>query len=121
MPVSDEIESRILAAVARFEGEQMGLQPASVQVVLQSDTLYVILQGITSPAERAHAEDEQSEALLEEYDGERHNLAAEMQTILGRAIERSLLKVDSVSGNAIFQFYLCNPAERPDSVAKKTS
>jgi uncharacterized protein YbcI len=111
MVISDDTEGRIVEAVAKFEHEQMGLQPASILVNLRSNTLFVMLEGITFAAEKACAEEQQGQELLEKYytqtfDAGKRVLEAELRNILHRTVERSTLRVDSVSGNGVLQFVL---------------
>jgi len=108
---SETKEEQVLQAVVRFEHEQMGLSPSSILVNLQGDTAYVMLQGITFPAERACAGDEHGQEMLEQYharifDAGKHTLESEIQDILERPIERATLRVDPVSGSGTMQFTL---------------
>ncbi|HOZ49257.1 MAG TPA: Na-translocating system protein MpsC family protein [Candidatus Hydrogenedentes bacterium] len=111
MAVLREMEARIVEAVAGFEREQMALHPTSIVVNLQSDTLFVMLQGITFPAARDCAQDEYCQGLLEEYytrtfDAGKYALEEEIQEILNRAVDHSAMRVDSVAGNGVLQFML---------------
>ncbi len=114
MKISEALEDRIVHAVAKFERDQMDLSPTSILVNLQFDTLFVMLQGITFPAERAYAQDEHRQEKLEQYhartfDAGKHILESEIQDILGRSVERSTMRVDPVSGNGVIQFGLGKP------------
>ncbi|NIA16050.1 MAG: DUF2294 family protein [Nitrospiraceae bacterium] len=108
---SETKEEQVLQAVARFEREQMDLSPSSILVNLQCDTVYVMLQGMTFPAERACAGDEHGQEMIEQYharifDAGKHTLESEIQGILGRSVERSTMRVEPVFGNGVIQFTL---------------
>ena len=108
---SETKEEQILQAVAKFEREQMDFSPSSILVNLQYDTVYVMLQGMTFPAERACARNEHGQEMLERYhaqifDAGKHALESEIQVILGRTVERSTMRVEPVSGNGVIQFTL---------------
>ena len=111
MEHSETVEERIIGSVRKFESDQMQLNPVSIQVNLQSGTLFVMLEGIIFPAEKAWARDEGGRERLEQYhartfDAGKQILEAEIQTILGRPVERSTLRVDPISGNGVIQFSL---------------
>ena len=108
---SETKEEEVMQAVARFEREQMDFNPSSILVNLQCDTVYVMLQGMTFPAERACAGDEHGQDMLERYharifDASKHALESEIQGILRRSVERSTMRVEPVSGNGVIQFTL---------------
>lgn len=105
------IEEQLVEAIVRFEQNQMSLSPSSILVNLQANTLFVMLEGLTLPAEKACTQDPQSQGLLEQYharifDTVRHPLEREMEGILGRTVERSTLRVEPVSGTGTMQFTL---------------
>jgi len=106
-------EEEVVQAVARFVCEQLALSPNSILANLHHDTVYVMLQGMTFPAERTCARDEHGQEMLEHYHANvfnvcRHLLDSEIQRILGRSVERATLKVEPVSGNGVIQFTLGN-------------
>jgi len=120
MLISEDTERRIIEAVAKFERKQMGLEPAPTLVNLQSNTLFVMLQGVTFAAEKACAQEQQGQELLEKYyaetfDAGKSGLEAELQNILHRTVERSTFRVDSVSGNGFIQIVLGKLTEAIDS------
>jgi uncharacterized protein YbcI len=107
------MEEQIVEAVVRFERIQMSLNPTSILASLQENTLFVMLEGLTLAAERACAGDERNEGLFEQYharvfDTVRHTLEPEIESILGRTVERSTLRVEPVSGTGLMQFTLGN-------------
>ncbi len=115
MSCSKAMEEQIIEAVARFEQNEMSLNATSIAVKLQADTLFVMLEGLTFPAEKACAEDEHGEELLEQYharlyNASRSHLETEMERILGRVIQRSALRVDPISGTGTMQFTLADSA-----------
>lgn len=123
MKVSETLEDRIVRTVAEFEQDQMALHPTSVSVNLQSSTLFVMLEGITFPAEKACAREEPNQELLEQYharafDVSKRVLETEIEGILGRSVERSTLSVDPVSGNGVIQFALGSAARQRDHTLK---
>ena len=107
----ETMEERIVDAVTKYENEHMALQPSSVSVNLQADALFVMLQGVNSPSVRACAENEESQRLLEEYYArmfyaDRQTLDAEIESILGRTVKRSTMRVDCVAGTGVVHFVL---------------
>ena len=115
MDSSKAVEDQIVEAVVRFEQKEMSLDATSVSVSLQADTLFVMIEGLTFPAEKACAQDAHGEELLEQYharlyDASRRRLETEVEGLLGRTIRRSALKVDPISGTGTMQFTLGEPA-----------
>jgi len=111
MPLSDPTEAQIVEAVVRFEQNEMSLCMESVTVRLQGDTLFVTLEGLTFPAEKACAQNERGEGLMERYHSRlygasRSSLEAEIEALLGRRVRRSALRVDPLSGTGTIQFAL---------------
>ncbi len=111
MALASETKERIITAVATFGREQMDLWPVSILASYESDTLYVMLEGITFPAEKACAKDQASQDLLDKYyeqtfDVGKRVLEEEIEKIMGRKIERSTFSVDSIAGNGIIQLRL---------------
>lgn len=109
------LEERIVDAVARFEREQMSLRPMSITANLQDDTLFVMLAGVSPPAEKACAGDSESQELLEHYHARvfaagRSTLEEELEGILCRDVTHSSLSVDPVSGTSVMQFMLGEPS-----------
>ena len=108
MTLLEGLEDRIRVSVTGFAREQMGLQPTAVLVNLQDEVLFVMLQGITFPAEKACAEDEEGRTLLDDYYARtfaagKQVLEGEIEGILGKRIKRSTLRVDSLSGSGVVQ------------------
>lgn len=112
----EEAMGRIVNAVERFERTQMSLRPTSISTNLQANTLFVVLEGLSFPAEKVFTRDTQSQELLEQYharvfDTVRHLLETEIEGILGRTIKRSTLRVEPVSGAGTMQFTLGDSTE----------
>ena len=114
MSVTGEMEERIAKVVAEFEERQMGLRPSSILVNLLDNALFVVLEGVSSPAEKECAGTDESHDLLEHYHGRlfaagREALETEIQSILGRTVKHSSLMVDPISGTGVMQFALGEP------------
>ncbi|NIA16142.1 MAG: DUF2294 family protein [Nitrospiraceae bacterium] len=106
---------RIVDAVARFEREQMSLCPTSIMATLQDDALFVMLEGVSPPSEKACAGDSESQELLEHYHARvfaagGRTLEEELEGILSRSVTRSTLSVDPVSETGVMQFTLGEPS-----------
>ena len=111
MKSSKAMEEQVVEAVIRFEQNQMSLSATSVSVNLHANTLFVMLEGLTLPAEKVCAEDDRGEEMLEQYhaqvfDASRSLLETEIARILGREVQRSSLRVDPISGTGTMQFTL---------------
>lgn len=105
------MQEQIVEAVAQFERTQMSLNPSSILANLQANTLFVMLEGLSIPAERACRQDAQVQGLLEQYHSQvyetvRHLLEPEIEQIIGRTVERSTFRADPVSGVGTMQFTL---------------
>jgi uncharacterized protein YbcI len=122
MSCSKAMEEQIVEAVVRFEQNQMSLNPTAILANLQESTLFVMLEGLSLPAEKACTRDMRSQERLEKYharifDTVRHLLESEIESIVGRCIERSTLRVEPVSGTGTMQFTLGNSTDKGDNGA----
>ncbi len=111
MSCSKATEEQIIEAVERFEQNEMSLDATSISVELRADTLFVMIEGLTFPAEKACAEDKHGEELLTQYharlyDASRGCLEKEIERFLGRMVQRSAFRVDPISGTGAMQFIL---------------
>ena len=117
---SKAMEEQIVETVVRFQQNEMSLNATSVSINLQAETLFVMLEGLTFPAEKACAKDEHGEELLEQYHARvyhasRSHLETEIASVLGRIVQRSALRVDPISGTGTMQFTLGDAADEGEN------
>lgn len=115
MRTPQEVENEVVQAVQRFEREQMALRPTAIVAQVREQTLFVLLEGISPPAEQVCAGQGQGQDLIEAYHAElfaagREELERELSAIVGRDVVRSSFKVDPVAGTGVMQFALEAPS-----------
>lgn len=109
MNEKDDLQRRVIEAVARFENRSMAVSPESIAVSLSEPYLIVTLRGAMSEAEKRYAQERSSRELLEKlhadvFDAAKPELEAAIADILGRHVRRSRISIDPMLGDAILVF-----------------
>jgi len=63
----DRLSASLAEAIARFEEEEMGIHPTSVNVMVEEDLVMVHLKEVLSPSERTLARTETGQAILQRF------------------------------------------------------
>lgn len=117
----DDLKQQIAETVTRFENEYMALHPKSVLVDLHDSHILVTLLQVACEAERDCASDAHKREILERlssaaFDTVKSELEMEVAMIVGRAVQRSRINVDPVSGDAIVSFVLEESRSSEDGI-----
>jgi uncharacterized protein YbcI len=110
MPNIESTAAEQIARVASaFEKERTGHAPKSVTVILNADTLVVMLRGVLSPAELAMARTPTGAAQLNEFHRELfvdscETLREEIKRITGVEVREATAEVETTTGTVVHAF-----------------
>ena len=114
MDEDSTLKQEVEKAVVTFACDYLGVKPRLVVIDIHSCSVLATLQGIIPPAERDYAKGKESRELIEKcyenvFDVSKKAFEAALEIILGKAIQSSMLRVNTESGSGVIVF---NLAER---------
>jgi len=107
MKKEKSLKQQLRNAAAAFVGEYLRVTPKSILVDLHAADVVITLQGIVPPVEKDFAHgDVERRALLERcygdaFDAAKTDFANTLETIMDRAVESSMLRIDLESGSGV--------------------
>ena len=110
-----ELSADLEAAVARFEEQEMGIRPAQVSVVVQSELVMVHIKGVLTPSERALARSDAGQAILQRFttllfnSGSEPSIRQQVSDAVGREIEDVQATLSPLTGSLVVVFPLGSP------------
>ena len=118
---NNEFKRKISDFVRDYGNEQMGIRPKSISVDLHSQSVIVILEGVSHPAEINMAKEKFSRELIEKMYAELFNvskpiLQSKMERLLHRSVDRSFFAIEPLFGNAVIVFFLSGGLRYPKIV-----
>lgn len=119
MEQDDTLKTQIEDVVAKFANDYMGVKPKSIIADLHSHSVLATLQGIIPPVERDYAREGESRELVEKcynsvFDVSKKALESALESILGKVVESSMLRVNLESGNGVMVFNLRERTQIPE-------
>lgn len=111
MKQTSQPQDRIALMLMRFIESHMHFKPRNALVDLHDHSIVATLDNIVPPVERDYAREHKHNDLLDQsynrvFEGVRHLLEIEVERILDRRVNNSILRVDADSGNGYVVFNL---------------
>ena len=108
-----QLQGQIARTLGRFAEIHLGVKPHTVFVDIHERSVVVTLENIVPPVEQDYARDNQNHELLDRsyagaYACTRRTAEIEVEQILNRGVESSMMRIDLGSGNAYLLFNLTN-------------
>jgi uncharacterized protein YbcI len=111
MKQMSQAQDRIARMLMRFIESHMHFKPRKALVDVHEHSIVATLDDIVPPVERDYAREHKHNDLLDQsytrvFESVRHLLEIEIEQILDRRVNNSLLRVDADSGNGYVVFNL---------------
>lgn len=118
---NSDARAKISEIVREYGNEQMGIRPKAISVDIHSQSVIVILEGVSHPAEINMAKERFSRELIEKMYSELFNvskaiLQSRMERLLHRSVDRSFFAIEPLFGNAVIVFFLSGGLQYPKIV-----
>jgi uncharacterized protein YbcI len=100
---------RIATAAHDFQVSGTGRPPASITVVLSTDTLVITLHGALSPAEKAMAQTPEGAVQVQEFHRQLflssvETMRSDIERITGVAVREAAIEVETLTGAVVHAF-----------------
>jgi len=108
----DQLSASLAEAIARFEEEEMGIRPGGVKVLVEEDLVMVHLREVLSPSERALAQTETGQAILQRFNarlfdgGSSPSIKEQISRALGREVLDVQTSLSPLTGSLVVIFTL---------------
>ncbi len=108
----EQLSASLAEAIARFEEEEMGVHPASVKVMVAEELVMVHLKEVLSPSERALAQTETGQAVLQRFNarlfdgGSSPSIREQISRTLGREVLDVQTTLSPLTGSLVAVFAL---------------
>ena len=93
----EQLSASLARTIARFEEEEMAIHPAGIKVMVADELVMVHLKGVLSPSERALAQTEAGQAILQRFNASLldHGSSPSIKEQISRALGREVLDVQT--------------------------
>lgn len=108
----EQLSASLAEAISRFEEEEMGAHPASVKVLVEEELVMVHLKEVLSPSERALAQTEAGQAILQRFNarlfdgGSSPSIREQISRTLGREVLDVQTTLSPLTGSLVAVFAL---------------
>ena len=108
----EELSSTLAGLIAQFQAAEGGSRPDQVDVVIQQDLVMVHLKSVLSPSERALAQTDEGQAILQRFNnrlydsGSNPSVKEQIAQTLGREVVDVQTSLSPLTGSLVAVFPL---------------